>query len=307
MFCFLPIEECRLPLHEGETRMLARKWMAMVRQDIFCKTRGYLGLSMVGAKVAFLRGEGWQGGPSTEKSDTFGMHAMKSGGIRLLVGLGFVVSTAASWAAPYTWNFDNVADGLYSQIQYNGLTVKAYQTSNTNGTGTLSSTNMQIRVDGQWGLGILSPDEGAYPDNYTIDNTSKDEVLVFDAGAGNDNFDWTSLKIGFVYTGTGADPSPILTYLASNTNPSGTADYGTLIGGGKELSISGGGTKTLTEKNVGRYLMVSGDLGASGGFDKFKISTVSGQTPEPQSLALLGIGVLAMLGMGSRAKRTAFV
>jgi hypothetical protein len=59
----------------------------------------------------------------------------------------------------------------------------------------------------------------------------------------------------------------------------------------------------LTEKNTGRYLVVSGQLPASGGFEKFKISSGGGygHAPEPQSMALIGIGLVAMLGMRRRS------
>lgn len=236
-------------------------------------------------------------------------------GAVVMLGLG-----PAATAAQYTWNF-NAFSGLQSSNTINlnggsgvlgGLTVKGYRTTNTDGTGALTANNVKIFGDGNWGIGVntdmssgTSGDEyttsASWPDGYTVDNNYWDELLVFDSGLAN--FDWSSVTTGFVYSGSGADTTPKLTYKALDTDPLLASSLSSLMGGAgaSTTSIATGQTKSLDpSKNNGRYLVVSGDLGAAGGFDKFKISTVSGQTPEPESLALLGIGVLAMLGMRRR-------
>lgn len=234
-------------------------------------------------------------------------------------------------AVQYTWDLGQLGTTLgavgaalsfASTPTGRTLKVTAYETTNDNGTGKL--IDAAVQTDGSWGLGVKGSADSGYPDTYTVDNAGRDEVLVFDAGV--DNFDWTSLKLGFIATGTGLESAPDLKYWAGNGTGTGfdfnnycllaSSCTGTVLNGsagfGSATTLTDMGTtaRTLTTGNKGRYLVVSGELSTAGGFEKFKISSTGGASaPEPQSIALIAIGLLAMFGIQRRAwplRRSAF-
>jgi hypothetical protein len=268
---------------------------------------------------------------------TLGIPEMKESVLRIAVGLALLSAGGIASAVQYTWNFGNLENGSSVASTSNGisvstdggsfifkstsgdklLTVRAYETGYDDGTGKLSNARVTLdKNGGNWGLGVRSDDDTTHPENVTVDNANNDDVLVFDAGM--DNFDWSTLNISYI---TGTDSSPELKYWAGNANNNGsggtdfsklcltgTCSSGTLIsatgsGFSSGKTVSASSTVSLTEKNTGRYLVVSGQLPASGGFEKFKISSGGGygHAPEPQSMALIGIGLVAMLGMRRRS------
>ena len=90
-----------------------------------------------------------------------------------------------------------------------------------------------------------------------------------------------------------------------------TCTGGTVLGAmnsgfGGPTTVGLGSTVGLNANSNGRYLVVSGQLPNGGDFEKFKIKSTGGygQAPEPESLALIGIGLLAMLGLRRRSSNT---
>ncbi len=247
---------------------------------------------------------------------------MKMTTLRMALCVGLLSAGGGASAIQYTWDLNKpYLAGGYTDLSFTSggktLTVTAYETSQSDGTGKL--LDAKVTADGAWGLGVLGSGDSGYPDTYTVDNAGKDEVLVFDAGT--DNFDWNSLKLGFIMTGTGYDASPDLKYWAGNGSVAGfdfnnyclsatTCTGGTVLGGSAGFTgpsnlpgVTANTSIPLTTNNTGRYLVVSGQLSTSDGFEKFKISSAGGYgtNPEPQSMALIGIGLLAMLGLRRRS------
>ena len=241
----------------------------------------------------------------------------------VLCALGLVMLSAGGVASAvqYTWNLSNPTNGTYSNgITYSSeggslnftstsgdktLKVNAFRTSSSDGSGLLQDA--KVTSDGNWGLGVLSGGEYDYPENLTLDNDGRDEVLVFDSQMAN--FDWSSLNLGFVYsgselkywTGNGGSSGFDFNNLCLMTSCSGQTLASMGFASATASGLSTGSSKDVTTQN-GRYLVVSGQLPNSNGFEKFKISSVGGygNAPEPQSMALIAIGILAMLEVRRR-------
>ncbi len=231
-------------------------------------------------------------------------------------------------AVQYSWNLNSSASNSHTMTfgstpSGQTLTVSAFRSGNTFNSGSEVGTgnliDAYVNPDGSFGLGVFNSGESS-PDDRYLDNRSGVEVLVFDAGVGMDNFDWGSIKLGHILSGTDIDSTPNLTYwtggnggvtdaqfnnlclksTSSNSCTSlQTSSYG--FTAHTPLTISTAGTaQALGPNTIGRYLVVSGALDAngtgSGGYDKFKISTV----PTPQTISLVGIGFLAMFFMQRR-------
>jgi hypothetical protein len=244
-------------------------------------------------------------------------------------------------ATQYTWNFTTLAAGSNISSNSGGVTVstdggtfkflstsgnqmlevRAYETGSTSGAGKLS--NAQVTLDnngGSWGLGVKSTSDTSSPENITVDNANYDDILVLDSGM--ENFDWGSLNLSYI---TGTDSTPNLTYWTGNANNNGnsgtdftklcltgsdctTAPQGLISKNGFSAATTVNATTSssgvqLATNNSGRYLVISGQLPESGGTEKFKVSSGGGvgYAPEPQSMALIGIGLLAMLGLRRRS------
>lgn len=243
------------------------------------------------------------------------------------LGLGLLSTGGVTSATQYSWNLNTTGtSALGGSMDFgstpSGQTLKVYafESSATDGSGKL--LDAKVIADGSWGLGVLGDGESSWPDNMNLDNAGKDQVLVFDSQMAG--FDWSSLKLGYIYSGNGADLTPEMSYWAGN-GTSGfdfnnlclttTCSGGTVLGDagsgfGAKAQLSGLTTASPMSlpngnNNTGRYLIVSGQLPSSGGFEKFKISSVGGaQTPEPQSLALIVIGLAAMFGLRRRSSIT---
>ena len=274
--------------------------------------------------------------------------------VRVTVCAGLFAISGVTSAVPYVWDL-NASDPnplrhimTFTDGAGHSLDVYAYRSKSTCSTLSSCSTNAAddnninfgagnlieayVNPDGSSGLGVSSLGEASDPKNpgtnedaRLIDNRDGVEVLVFDSKSAN--FDWNTLDLGFIKTGSGVDDTPSVQYWTGNGtgalgNTSSTQDQIDLAF--KSLCLTSGtngyscttlaasnftkhpqlnnlttAPQTLASNAQGRYLVVSGALDASyasTGFDKFKIKTV----PVPHTLALFGIGVLAMVGFRRR-------
>jgi hypothetical protein len=238
---------------------------------------------------------------------------MKKTAACVVLGLGLLSAGGMASATQYTWDFDvsgtkTSTDGGYLEFGPSGqkLKVYAFETSSSDGSGKLQTA--QVRAEGNFGLGVLSSGDS---ETYLLDNSGKDEVLVFDSQMAD--FDWSSLKLGSIESGskltywagdgvTGFDINDFTNFCLTTTC-SGTSLGAMNSGFGGPTTVGLGSSVGLTTKNTGRYLVVSGQLPNDGNFEKFKIKSTGGygQAPEPESLALIGIGLLAMLGLRRRS------
>ena len=215
----------------------------------------------------------------------------------------------AANAVQYTWNF-NVNKSAGHTVTFDStdgshtLTVSAFYASSK----TSAFQDAIVRPSIQ-GLGVESPGDDSTDKQY-LDNLNGWDILVFDSGI--DNFNWDAVILGSIYSG--ADSKPELTYWVGGNGGVTDATFNTMCLTGSNCALttnnlfsapttlsnlSSGSSVTLPTAANGRYLVVSGALDSasgSGGYDKFKIKTV----PAPQTLALFGLGALAMAGLARR-------
>jgi len=188
---------------------------------------------------------------------------------------------------------------------------------------------------GDAGMGIRNasePETGAGAPEHAADNKDRYDILVFEAlTAQPSKFDWEEVKIGwaqeFSMSGStvvdqgakadisffvgGAANADFTSMCLTTCNGSGgtaiTSNGFTHVGTLQDVSdystVSIPGTATQTQ---GRYMVMSGALDTGGSsllFDAFKIKSVKG-TPEPQTIALIGLGLLGMCWVSRRRTLT---
>lgn len=215
------------------------------------------------------------------------------------------------------------------------MSVRAF-TTNANNNGTSPAGKLAASTLVQWsggGLGIQNtlenPVESGQPE-HAADNKDRYDVFVFEAlGASNDKFDWQSVALGwaqewnaavtpntyaqadiqfYVGNGNGANGATNFTNMClvgcANNSENITANNFTKFD--PILDVAQGATANVNDSGTkGRYLVVSGALdlgGGSGLYDAFKLTSVKG-VPEPNALALLSMGMLAMVGLRRRRSR----
>lgn len=222
-----------------------------------------------------------------------------------------LLATAAN-AASFTWDFQNTAalpthTFLETAIGGSGvIRMSAFSTTGTTSTWTAA----QFTNQGTSGLGITHTGELTGPPEHAIDSITNQDIVVIDAGAGS-SVDWTSLMIGYGVDNqtAGACCSLIANNQADirlwtgNTLNTATATISSLTSPAFQNSLldnvtvgSNRGVDTGTGGNLSpsRYLVISGNIN-----DAFKLKNIvgssgspPGQTPEPASIALLGLGLL---------------
>ena len=246
-----------------------------------------------------------------------------------LVRFGLGVATMVALALPtssfaVTWNFGCTSgcsgtDGSDGNQRTFGsgsdvLTVRAFATSNIDGTG-----NFQAAFLGWYsgGLGVTAPGglsllpflggdgDGIFFNQHTVDNIGKKDLIVFKFP------DSTYLPISVLLTAFGdTDIDAFVGGNGKSFSDFTSLSYSNLTSNGFTACTAGnsGGssdrTANLSPCNLsGQYLIIGADIG---GFDDlFKIAnltgddvppriTVNGSVPEPSTMFLLGFGLIGL-------------
>ncbi|MGQ0651210.1 MAG: hypothetical protein ACT4P4_02905 [Betaproteobacteria bacterium] len=264
---------------------------------------------------------------------------------RFLVGLaalaGSLTAHAVSWTTTNSVALGVAGGSIYCSTTTcntsgSGLTgsvmqMSAYSTPSS-GTPTPESgswIDAKIAIYGGYGAGITntlqsSSTEAGYP-QHAMDNRVVNDILVVDFGS--NNWDVSSFSLGWACTidsyGTGCSGSTV--NVAAWVGGTGAIDFNTVafsgtgssatLPGFQALTLSndpgGTGVKTDSTSHLGRYLVISGDLGGtSSAFKVSGLSAVQVTVPPPQGVPAAGTLPLLLLGAAAlgatlRRRRTA--
>lgn len=224
-----------------------------------------------------------------------------------------VAAAFASWLVvsasgqSVTWNFSGSGGaGSFANSRSftsSGVTVKASAWAYTFGS---SDSALETAALGQWstGLGVLDRSEGlsASDPEHQVDNYGPDNFVLFEFSSPVRN---VSVAID-PYGTWDRDVSYWVGYAESPLNLDGKT-YSNLSGLGFASQVNNTSsasdsprTVTITSVNPFNKLLFGAQVGAptSSDIDRFKINCLSGTPtqyiPEPGSLALLGLGGLAL-------------
>lgn len=236
------------------------------------------------------------------------------------MALAATLLVTAANAASFTWDFQNTAalpTHTFLETAVGGSGVIRMSAFSTTDSGS-SWTAAQFTNQGTSGLGITHPGEPTGAPQHAVDSITNQDIVVIDAGAGN-TVDWTSLMIGYGVdnnTTTGAliaNNQADIRLWTGNTLNTATATINSLTSPGFQNSLLGdvtvGSNRSVDSGSGGnlspaRYMVISGNIN-----DAFKLKTIvgssgspPGQTPEPASIALLGLGLLGFAFARKRRK-----
>lgn len=253
-----------------------------------------------------------------------------------LAGLAFALPAGAvSWTTTNSVALGVTGGSIYCstatcQTSATGLTgsvmsMRAYSTP-TVGTPTPENGNWldaKIAIYGGGGVGIsntLQTGENSTP-QHAIDNRLVNDILVVDFGS--NNWDVSSFSLGYACTidsaGTGCTGSTVnvsawvggTSAVNFNTTAFSGSGSSATLPGFQALTLSndpgGVGVKTdvTNPSPVGRYLVISGDLGNYS--SAFKVSGITAvqitppaSVPLPGTLPLVLLGLLALTMAGRR-------
>ena len=264
-------------------------------------------------------------------------------GALLLTGMLSPAAHAATAYPSYTWDFtgpDNPsAPNTTESTNWRDFTsgsktvrVRALYTGNDgattefrireSATGPASGRDYARIHAYDKGLGIVNPvntNETSSP-NHATDNSDRDEFLLFDFG---EVMDLQSFQIGYgsgdtdidIWVGPNNasafdffDPTNGLTNgtTVSDLISAGFTKYNTFANVGVGNLVSTGSNLPGGGNSKGRYMLVSGALN-SGNNDAFKFSALTlTATPTPGTIALLGIGLIAVAWSRRRGTSPSF-
>jgi hypothetical protein len=238
--------------------------------------------------------------------------------------LAVALGASAGNAASVTWNFATgcavACNNLQTFTQTSGgvsVTLSAYYAT-PNGANSLAASAWAGAVfdagssGGPFGLGIINPAETDTVPNNSIDSSTSTDLLVFDAGAGK-TINWSTFQIESGQNNGVNGSADIKVWAGNNAIGAGTT-IGALAGLGYVSSTISNvpnytGTGNIDNGSLGaigaaRYLVMAGDIN-----DAFRLKNITGtsgsggsSTPEPGSIALIGLG---LLGFGIARKRRA--